>query len=163
MKGNRISQGDERIGPSQRSQGSPPHRILVVDDDTDLLLLNSEMLIDHGYEVDAAEDGSAAWEALNTARYDLLITDNNMPKVTGVELIKKLCAAGVIVPTIMATGTFPNEELTRHPWLQPVTPLRKPYTLPELLRAVKEVLHATDSAGGQIARCQNSEPTASRS
>ena len=52
--------------------------------------LNAEMLFHSGYQVDAAEDGQAAWAALQLHNYDLVVTDNNMPKMTGVELIKKL-------------------------------------------------------------------------
>lgn len=53
-----------------------------------MLRLNAEILMRVGYEVDATEDGQAAWQALNAGSYDLLITDNNMPKVTGVELLQ---------------------------------------------------------------------------
>jgi len=44
----------------------------------------------------------------------------------------------------MATGTFPREELDRHPWLQIDAPLLKPHTFDELLGTVKIVLRAAD-------------------
>jgi len=75
-----------------------------------------------------------------------VITDNNMPRLTGIELLKKLCAARMALPVIMATGTLPKEEFTRYPWLQPAATLLKPYTVEELLGTVKEVLRATVSA-----------------
>jgi DNA-binding NtrC family response regulator len=64
-------------------------------------------------------------------------TDNRMPRMSGVELVKKLHIAGWLVPTIMATGTMPDEEITCQPWFQVVTTLIKPYTLEEFLTAVK--------------------------
>jgi DNA-binding NtrC family response regulator len=66
-----------------------------------------------------------------------------MPKVTGIELLKKLRAARMALPVIMATGTLSNEEFTRSPGLQPVSVLLKPYTVTEFLGTVKKVLSAT--------------------
>ena len=101
-----------------------------------------EILIDSGYHVDAAEDGAVAWDTLQVNSYDLLVTDNDMPKMSGVELIKKLHAARVALPVILATGSLPKEEFTRHPWLQPAATLLKPYTAVEFLGTVKNVLRA---------------------
>ena len=102
-------------------QGRPNRacRILVVDDDDNLRLLNAQVLAHSGYHVDAATDGAAAWDSLQRADYDLLITDNNMPKVSGVELLHKLHAAHIAMPVILVTGIPPKAELTRYPWLQP--------------------------------------------
>ena len=87
-----------------------------------------------------AEDGAAAWEALQANRYDLLITDNNMPRLTGMELLKKLRSARMELPVIMATGTLPTQELAQNPWLEPVAMLAKPYATDQLLDTVKNVL-----------------------
>ena len=123
-----------------------PQRILVVDDDSGIRNLNAAALSSSGYEVDSAEDGAAAWDALNSRSYDLIITDNNMPKVTGVDLLKKLRSARMDMPVIMATGTWPAEEFARFPWLQPTAGLLKPYSFRELLRTVKKVLVGVESA-----------------
>ena len=100
-------------------QSNPPHHILVAEDDIFFRQLNTEVLLQSGYAVDSAEDGAAAWDALNADRYDLLITDHNMPKVSGVELLQKLQAAHMPLPVIMVTATVPQEEFTRDPSLQP--------------------------------------------
>lgn len=68
-------------------------RILLVDDDASIRHLNTKMLIRAGYEVDDAADGEAGWEALQAKRYDLLITDNFMPKVTGIDFASFLYSA----------------------------------------------------------------------
>ena len=101
--------------------------------------------------MDAAEDGAEAWDALQLNSYDLLVTDNNMPKVPGIELLKKMYDAHLALPVIMATGTLPKDEFTRYPWLQPAATLLKPYTITELLGTVNKVLRATDSDRVQIA------------
>ena len=123
---------------------NPTRRILVVDDDISIRELSTEVLIHFGYGVDTAADGAAAWQALNSDNYDLLITDHNMPELTGVELLKKLRAARMDLPVIVATGVLPKDELTQYPWLQPVVTLLKPFTIAELLGTVKEILRATD-------------------
>ncbi len=128
------------------SQTNPLHRILVVEDDPAIRRLNTEMLERSGYEVDSAEDGATAWQALNTHAYDLLITDNVMPKVTGVELLEKLRAARITLPVVMATGVLPKAVFARYPGLQPDATLLKPYTSAELLRTVKKVLREGDGA-----------------
>ena len=120
---------------------NPLQRILMVEDDADIRRLNVEALNSSGYAVDAAEDGAAAWEAVQASRYDLLITDNNMPNLTGIGLLKKLRAADMRLPVIMATGTLPTQELAQNPWLQPVITLTKPYATEVLLDTVKTALH----------------------
>jgi len=139
-----MSQAGEPGSAPIHRELCPPPRILVVEDDRDLRQINAIVLNHAGYTVDVAEDGAAAWEALNANSYDLLITDNNIPKVSGIELFKKLRAARMALPIIMATATLPKEDFTRYPWLQPTATLLKPYAFEELLGTVKEVLHVTD-------------------
>jgi DNA-binding response OmpR family regulator len=145
-----ISQtGTWASAPPQRQPGLR-QRILVVDDDPLIRQLNSEVLIYSGYQVDAADDGAAAWDALLVNDYDLLVTDNDMPKVTGVALLKKVHATRMALPVIMAAGTLPAWEFAKCPWLQPAAVVLKPYTFDELLAKVKEVLQATATARAEI-------------
>jgi two-component system, OmpR family, alkaline phosphatase synthesis response regulator PhoP len=120
--------------------GGQPYRILVVDDEPAIRRLNSDLLMQEGYEVDAVTDGVMAWDILKRNHYDLLITDNLMPKMSGVELLEKLHACRRFVSVIMATGTMPAEEVKSQPWFQIATVLLKPYTLQELLEAVRNSL-----------------------
>jgi DNA-binding response OmpR family regulator len=122
-----------------------PPRILIVEDDAAIREINARVLARSGYEVDAAEDGARAWDILQSKQYDLVVTDNHMPKVTGIELIRKLHEARNVTPVIMATGALPQEELERQPWLQPAALLIKPYTFSELLGTVGRVLSAVSN------------------
>jgi DNA-binding response OmpR family regulator len=122
------------------------NRILVVEDDISIRQLTTELLLRSGYEVDAASDGAVGWEALQAERYDLLITDNLMPRVTGIELIKKLRTAGMGLPVIITTAVLPPSEFTLHPWLQTVPTLFKPFRTAALLSLVRKVLDAGLSA-----------------
>ena len=125
---------------------NPPQRILVVEDDVDLRRFNAQVLAGCGYQVHAAGDGAAGWEALHSNNFDLLITDHNMPKVTGLELVKKVRFARMTLPVILATGSLPTEELERHPYLQLAATLLKPFSPRQLLETVKAVLCAADCA-----------------
>ena len=118
-----------------------PCRILVVEDEPDIRKLNAETLIDLGYVVDTAEDGIMAWEALQHNSYDLLVADNEMPRLSGAGLLEKLHHDRRFLPVIMATGTVPPVKLTDQPWFPLVTTLLKPYTLVEFIATVKDTLH----------------------
>jgi DNA-binding response OmpR family regulator len=122
------------------NSGSGPPQVLLVDDDPSFLNLNVEILTRAGYDVHTAADGAEAWQALQDCDYDLLITDYKMPRVTGLELIKKLRSEEMTLPVILASGTMPTEELNLHPWLQINATLPKPYSIAELLVTVKKVL-----------------------
>lgn len=155
MDGHSISPASATTRSPLASRPNSSRRILVVEDDADIRRLNTEVLVRHGYQVDAAENGARAWNALQQDFYDLVVTDNTMPKVTGVELLKKMRAARMELPVIMATGVLPQAEFALHPWLQPAAVVLKPYTIDELLAAVMEVLRAADLPREQPAPATN--------
>jgi DNA-binding response OmpR family regulator len=123
-----------------------PHDILVAEDDHDMRRLTTEVLTRSGYNVDAAQDGAVAWEILQLKSYHLLITDFDMPKVSGVELIRKARAARMALPVIMVSGTMPENEIKQNSSLRISATLFKPFGVADLLKTVKEVLDATISA-----------------
>src|ERR1051325_5866365 len=128
MKNDSVPQTEESLGAQSRCQATPANRILLVDDEMDIRQVIAEVLRRVGYQTEIAADGAAAWEALQANSYDLLITDNKMPRLSGVELVKKLRSARMALPVILASGTVPTEELDRNPWLQPVATLVKPFS-----------------------------------
>jgi DNA-binding NtrC family response regulator len=147
MTAKHTSRFNDSLREPFQDQPNYRHRILVVEDEHNLRQLTAEVLIDAGYHVDVAKDGATAWSALQLCPYDLLITDQFMPKVTGVELLKKIHTARMSLPVIMATGFLPTWEFALHTWLQPVKMLLKPYSFEKLLGMVKQVLSTTASAG----------------
>jgi DNA-binding response OmpR family regulator len=150
MTNTNFSSEEPANSPTSR-KSNLRQRILVVEDDAAIRRVNTEVLTYSGYHVDTAEDGAAAWEALQRHNYDLMITDNQMPRLTGIELIMKLHVARVPLPVIMATGNAPDEHITRYNSLQPAKVLLKPYNCDELLASVKEVLHACNAWLGETA------------
>jgi DNA-binding response OmpR family regulator len=115
----------------------------VADDDEGIRDLVSIVLAGAGFEVNAASDGQQAWEALLHEQYDLLITDNEMPRLVGIQLIERIREAGMSLPIIIASGSFPMERLRDYAELQIAAALSKPFRVIELLNAVRNVLQAS--------------------
>ncbi len=132
---------NERMTMLTQGQTKPPQRILVVDDDPSVRQLVCLVLLRVGYQVDSAEDGEIGLEMLQAMRhtpnpYVLLITDNNMPKMSGVDLIQKARSEGLALPIILATGTPPMNMES----LQLAAILLKPFTVDHLVRMVENIL-----------------------
>ena len=122
------------------------------------------MLRRHGYEVSIANDGNAGWEELQINRYNLLITENELPRLTGVGLVKKLRSACMPLPVIIAVGILPSWKSAEYPWLLKATKLFKPYAIEDLLGLVKSVLPGTAQVPAEMvsAPCWQSEPSTDR-
>jgi DNA-binding response OmpR family regulator len=137
---------------SAEGPGSPPiggqkssrNRILVVDDDSDARQRHVMLLLDSGYDVEDATNGADGWEALHDRHFDLVITDNRMPKMTGVEMIEKLRFSRMTIPVIMATGHMPTFEFARKPWLRPDLAMVIPFSDDEFLTAIRNLLPKDD-------------------
>lgn len=117
----------------------PSRRILVVEDDEIIRAIVAHAIAQAGYDVDTAENGEQGWAALKAREYDLLITDNNMPCLTGLELVQMLRSASMTLPVILASGGTSRVD----PSLRITATLPKPFFTDQLLKIVQEVLHAT--------------------
>lgn len=79
----------ERIARQNQTQ-TPRKRILVVDDSLTVRELQRKLLLNRGYDVAVAVDGMDGWNALRAEDFDLLITDIDMPRMDGIELVSLL-------------------------------------------------------------------------
>ncbi len=79
-------------------------RVLVVDDDPGIRDTISQLIEELGYGCDCASDGIEALSCLNTSSYLCVFTDIMMPKMTGLELIKRIKAKDISLPIIVITG-----------------------------------------------------------
>ncbi len=118
----------------------PASRVLLVDDDQDVLLFINEVLTVSGYQVEMAADGAVAWEKLQSGRYDIVITDHNMPGLTGLQLVGKLRSSGMDLPVILATGKLPGDQPDQTAPLQFSAILAKPFSIQKLLETLSQVL-----------------------
>jgi len=74
----------------QQTTEAPRKRVLVVDDSLTVRELQRKLLLNRGYEVAVAVDGMDGWNALRSEDFDLLITDIDMPRMDGIELVTLL-------------------------------------------------------------------------
>jgi CheY-like chemotaxis protein len=115
-------------------------RLLLAEDDETILRLTSKSLVQAGYAVDGVTNGAEAWKAVQTSRYDLLITDHCMPVMTGLDLIRKLRETRMRIPVVMVTGTAPEPELLHFQDFNQVAVLLKPITVSDLITTLEEEL-----------------------
>jgi len=81
----------ERIARNHQQHAQAARkRILVVDDSLTVRELQRKLLINRGYDVAVAVDGMDGWNALRSESFDLLITDIDMPRMDGIELVTLL-------------------------------------------------------------------------
>ncbi len=118
--------------------------MLVVEDDALLRQLTTRILAQFGYIVDSAEDGESGWDALNAAHYDLLVTDNEMPRLSGMQLVERLRVSDRSIPAIMVSGAVGIGEAEDHPELALSVILHKPFVAAALIAAARGVLGASN-------------------
>jgi signal transduction histidine kinase/CheY-like chemotaxis protein len=82
----------------------PKAKILVVDDEKNVLVTVVAILQQEGYDVDAAPDGASALEAIRTRHYDLVLTDLKMPGVDGLAVLEEVRKRSPATVTVMMTG-----------------------------------------------------------
>jgi two-component system sensor histidine kinase and response regulator WspE len=79
------------VGRAARAIAGPTRkRILVVDDSLTVREVERQLLANHGYEVEVAVDGMDGWNAVRVGHYDLVITDLDMPRMDGFELVSQI-------------------------------------------------------------------------
>ena len=92
----------------------PTMRILVVDDFSTMRRIVRNLLKELGYShIDEAEDGALALSKLKKERYDFVVSDWNMPNMTGIELLKAIRAVTALqaIPVLMITAEARNENI----------------------------------------------------
>ncbi len=112
-------------------------RILVVDDDEDLLCLLKDALKSQGYIVDMANNGFSAFERLKKSEFDLLLTDINMPNMNGLELLEKINAESINITPIIMSSMFSNKLRSDAKERGAMVCLDKPFSLGSLFSVIK--------------------------
>ena len=120
-----------------------PH-IVIVDDDEIIAQFATEILMDAGHVCGWVGDGEQALGLLSWRRPDLLLLDQDMPGLTGCQVLRSLRGSAELydLPVIMFTGITGSEDekVAYHNGAQAY--LRKPFEPDGLLREVERVLHS---------------------
>lgn len=116
--------------------------ILIIDDDSDLSLIISDMLESYGFGVTSAENSDEAFRLLERSKFDLILLDINLPGTTGFEICRELRRVST-VPVIFASArTSETDRITGFD-IGGDDYLPKPYSMKELLSRVNALLRRT--------------------
>ncbi len=118
------------------------NKILAVDDSVSVRKLVQFTLKSKGYQVTAAEDGQEALEMLDEKEYDAIILDINMPRLDGLEFLKKIRSESAFesIPVIMLTTEGQEEDKNKSLKLGASAYIVKPFKPTQLLRLVEDIL-----------------------
>ena len=127
-------------------------KILIIEDEPDMVLGLKDNFEFEGYEVLTAADGAAGLERARTAKPDLVILDIMMPKLSGLEVCKTLRAEGFAAPIIMLTAR--GQEIDKVVGLELGADdyVTKPFSIRELLARVRAILRRTDGTKKRLSR-----------
>ena len=111
-------------------------KVLVVDDEKGIRFLLSEVLLNQGFEVSLAKDGQESLDKLEKDRFDLVVTDINMPRLDGVAMLKSMKKTGRSEKVIVMTGNPSDHRLLDPEIPHGVTRLLKPFGIENFLNVV---------------------------
>ncbi|MFV2021244.1 response regulator transcription factor [Micromonospora sp. LOL_023] len=124
-------------------------KLLVVEDDPNILELLSASLRFAGFDVATATSGSAALNAARERRPDLVVLDVMLPDLDGFEVIRMMREAGTRTPVVFLTARDATDDKIRGLTLGGDDYVTKPFSLEELTARIRAVLRRT-SNGNQV-------------
>jgi DNA-binding response OmpR family regulator len=130
------------------------HRVLVVEDDPDIAHLLELHLRDLPCDVDVAEDGASALDALLARAYDAIILDLVLPHVDGLAVCRAIRQQRIDTPVLMLTARSTEMDRVVGLELGADDYLTKPFSVPELLARVKRFFRRADAYSARDARAR---------
>jgi len=118
-------------------------KVLVADDEIHIVHVVAIKLRNNGFEVISAANGAEAFELACEEKPDIIVTDFQMPVMTGVQFVEKLrqCEQTKDIPVIMLTARGFAVEDGQKEDLQISELLSKPFSPKELLRSIEDILY----------------------
>ncbi|MCH5277564.1 MAG: chemotaxis response regulator CheY [Desulfovibrionaceae bacterium] len=119
-------------------------RVLVVDDFSTMRRIVKNILRQLGFNnVVEADDGSTAWEVLNKDKIDFIISDWNMPTMTGIELLRKVRASEQFgnLPFLMVTAEAQQENIIEAAQARVSNYIVKPFTAETMKQKIDKIFN----------------------
>jgi two-component system alkaline phosphatase synthesis response regulator PhoP len=126
-------------------------RILVIEDDRELIDLLTMHLTAEGYQVDAAADGEAGMRAFESGQYGLVILDWMLPSTSGIDVLREIRSNDMRTPVLMLTARGEEADKVLGLELGCDDYLTKPFSIRELTARIK-VLHRRIERAEELAR-----------
>ena len=89
LQGGRLQRAGDSAAPADERRRN---RVLVVDDSITVREVERQLLANHGYLVEVAVDGMEGWNLVREGRFDLVVSDIDMPRLNGLELVRRIKA-----------------------------------------------------------------------
>jgi DNA-binding response OmpR family regulator len=132
-------------------------RVLLVEDDETVSSLLKEKLELDGYLVDVAGDAESAEIDLTSQDYDLIVLDLSLPRMDGLEMIRRLRAHNALPPILVVTARVQTEERVKALDLGADDYLAKPFEYPELAARIRALLRRLRPSDQMISRFEDIE------
>ena len=123
-------------------------KVLVIEDDAAILRGLADNLKYEGYEVFTATDGETGYKLQKKHRPDLIILDLMLPRISGLEVCRKLRSEGVQTPILMLTARSEESDRVIGLDLGADDYVTKPFSIRELMARVRALLRRVQSAAG---------------
>ncbi|MFH1047105.1 MAG: response regulator transcription factor [Patescibacteria group bacterium] len=125
-------------------------RILIIEDEQEIINFLKSCLTAQRYSVDCATDGEKGLYMAKTNQYDVLIVDNMLPKGSGLEVCTELRRSGLNTPIIVLSVV--NDSKTKTSLLNAGADdyMTKPFSLDELLARIRAVLRRPKNISGEV-------------
>ena len=128
------------LSHSQIARKELKNKILIVEDDTDILNMLREIISSQGYETDVAIDGEIAIKKLKKENFAIVITDINLPKIDGLQLLKHIKKEYQQIDVIVITGYSKKYSFTDVIKAGATDYLAKPFSNDELTAKLSRVV-----------------------
>jgi DNA-binding response OmpR family regulator len=159
-----VPEGESSSVPTSATAGAALHdgsrtpasrRILIVEDDVSLGKFLSRALKQKLFSVEVSLDGEAAWEALQNSIYDLVILDLNLPRMDGMELLRRVRLTQPALHLLVLTARNRTEDLVLALEQGADDCLIKPFSLLELLARIGGLLRRGASSAVSSSKIGN--------
>ena len=130
-------------------------KILIVDDEAQLLEQLQRSISADKYDVDTAADGEAALDKLFDNLYDLVLLDIMLPRMDGLSVLKEIRLAGIKTPVLMLTAKGDIEDRIQGLDLGADDYLAKPFSFPELMARIRALLRRAGDQRNSILKIKD--------
>ncbi|WP_260705092.1 winged helix-turn-helix domain-containing protein [Edaphobacter flagellatus] len=127
-------------------------RLLLVEDEPEIQSFVEQSLVEAGYEVHAAEDGSAATQLASRHAYDGLIVDLGLPDQDGIDLILQLRRSGISSPVLILSARRSVDDRVKGLEQGGDDYLTKPFAVAELLARLRNLLRRNRATSEEATR-----------
>ena len=135
--------------PSINGRAQPAARLLVVEDEPNILELLSASLRYAGFDVLTATGGTEAVQAAQRHRPDLIVLDVMLPDMDGFDVVRRLRGGGARIPVVFLTARDAMEDKVRGLTLGGDDYVTKPFSLEEVIARIRAVLRRTHGDGAE--------------